>query len=61
VNEYRTLKPVKVIVRKGRVKRENNGGEEPNQYGNVTTKLPVHYYILITYKKQKTQNEFRSA
>jgi hypothetical protein len=25
-----TLKPIKVILRRGRGKRENNGGDEPN-------------------------------
>jgi hypothetical protein len=29
--EYGTLKPVKVILRRGRKKRENNGEDEPNQ------------------------------
>jgi hypothetical protein len=28
--EYGTLKPVKVILRRGREKRENNGGNKPN-------------------------------
>jgi hypothetical protein len=28
--EYGTLKPVKVILKKGGQKRENNGGDEPN-------------------------------
>jgi hypothetical protein len=28
--EYRTLKPVEVILRRGWEKRENNGGDEPN-------------------------------
>jgi hypothetical protein len=27
----RTLKPVKVILRRGRRMRENNGGDEPKQ------------------------------
>jgi hypothetical protein len=27
--EYGTVKPVKVILRRGRRKRENNGGDEP--------------------------------
>jgi hypothetical protein len=29
--EYGMLKPVKVILRSRRKKRENNGGNEPNQ------------------------------
>jgi hypothetical protein len=29
--EYGTLKPIEVILRRGWRKRENNGGEEPNQ------------------------------
>jgi hypothetical protein len=29
MHEYGALKPVKVILRKGRKKRENNGGDEP--------------------------------
>jgi hypothetical protein len=29
--EYGTLKPAEVIVRRGREKIENNGGDEPNQ------------------------------
>jgi hypothetical protein len=28
--EYGTLNPVEVILRRGRRKRENNGGDEPN-------------------------------
>jgi hypothetical protein len=28
--EYETLKPVKVILRRGRRNRENNGRNEPN-------------------------------
>jgi hypothetical protein len=28
--EYETLKSVEVILRKGRRKRKNNGGDEPN-------------------------------
>jgi hypothetical protein len=28
--KYGTLKPVKTILRRGREKRENNGGDEPN-------------------------------
>jgi hypothetical protein len=28
--ECRTLKLVKVILRRGREKKENNGGDEPN-------------------------------
>jgi hypothetical protein len=27
--EYVTLKPIEVILRRGRGKRENNGGDEP--------------------------------
>jgi hypothetical protein len=30
--EYGTLKPFEVILRRGREKRENNGGDEPNQH-----------------------------
>jgi hypothetical protein len=29
--EYGTLKPVKVILRRGMARRENNGGDETNQ------------------------------
>jgi hypothetical protein len=29
--KYRTLKSVEVILRRGRRKRKNNGGDEPNQ------------------------------
>jgi hypothetical protein len=29
--EYGTLKPIKVILRRGARKRENNGGDEPNR------------------------------
>jgi hypothetical protein len=29
--EYGILKPVEVILRRGRGKREKNGGDEPNQ------------------------------
>jgi hypothetical protein len=42
--EYGTLKPVKVILRRGIRERENNGGDEPNWgtilciYGSVTMK-----------------------
>jgi hypothetical protein len=30
IYEYGTLKPVEVILRRGRGKRENNGSDEPN-------------------------------
>jgi hypothetical protein len=44
--EYGILKPVKVILRRGRRKRDNNGENEPNRSavhicGNVTMKPPV--------------------
>jgi hypothetical protein len=43
---YGTLKSVKAILRRGRVKRENNGGYEHNRdtlytYGNVTMQPSV--------------------
>jgi hypothetical protein len=31
MDEYRTLKPVEVILRREWGKRENHGGDEPNQ------------------------------
>jgi hypothetical protein len=40
--EYGPLKPVKVILRRGMGKRENNGGDEPNQVSFYTyVKPPV--------------------
>jgi hypothetical protein len=38
--EYGTLKPIKVILRRGREKSKNNEGDEPNQgtlYAHVGT------------------------
>jgi hypothetical protein len=29
--KYGTLKPIEVILRRGRRKKENNGGEEPTR------------------------------
>jgi hypothetical protein len=40
VYEYGTLKPVKVILKRGREKRENNGGEEPNR-GTLSTYMEM--------------------
>jgi hypothetical protein len=53
MHEYGALKPVEVILRKGRKKRENNGGDEPNWcilYSCMEMSqrnLLYNYYILI--------------
>jgi hypothetical protein len=38
--EYGTLKPVKIILRKGRKKRENNGGNKQN-WGTLSTYMEM--------------------
>jgi hypothetical protein len=40
------LKLVKVFLRKGRWKKENDGEDEVAIYGNVTAKPLYNYYIL---------------
>jgi hypothetical protein len=39
--EHGTLKPIKVILRRGREKRDHNGGNEPNQ-GTLHTYIECH-------------------
>jgi hypothetical protein len=44
--EYGTLKPVKVILRKRKGKRENNGLDEPNWSTiNVYMEMSQHYLL----------------
>jgi hypothetical protein len=62
--EYGTLKPFKVILRRGKGKRENNGGDEPHRgtLGAYTEMLQqnslYNYYILIKTLKIKIMENF---
>jgi hypothetical protein len=59
VYEYETLKPGEVILRRGRGKRENSGGDEPNRgtiFGNVTMNLPAQVINTNKTLKKETFN-----
>jgi hypothetical protein len=64
--EYGTLQPVEVILQRGRGKRENNVGDEPNwgtlcAYGNVTMKLPIQLFCPNKDIFKKKYNELSQA
>jgi hypothetical protein len=57
--EYGILKHVKVILRREREKRENNGGDKPNWgtlyvYVGMSQRNPLYnYYMLIKMTKKR--------
>jgi hypothetical protein len=51
MHEYGTSKPIKVILKRGREKRENNGGNEPN-WGT----LWIAYMEIVTTKPYTTSH-----
>jgi hypothetical protein len=63
VYEYGILKSVEVILRRGRGKRKNNGGNKPNRgiiyvYMEISQQNPLYnYYVLIkNIKNEKNLN-----
>jgi hypothetical protein len=72
--EYGTLKPAKVILRRGWGKRESNGGDEPNwgilyHIWKCNSETHTHYYYILVKmlshllgvrtKEKKKRSSFR--
>jgi hypothetical protein len=57
IYEYGTLKPVEVILRRGRDERENNGRDEPNWGTLYVTYIEMSHVCHIYFHIWKCHNE----